>query len=86
MNCSTLVKGYTQLAVLDFDQTFTPIITIESVRAILAIAATYDLFILHINCTNAFLNGLSDMELYVLQSEGLNICIKSYSSTKPYTD
>src|SRR5436190_9675307 len=65
-----VVKGYAQEAGLDFDKTFTPVVRIESVRAILAIAAANDLFILHVDCTNAFLNGLSDLELYVLQLEG----------------
>ena len=65
-----VVKGYAQEAGLDFDKTFAPVVRIESVRAILAIAAANDLFILHVDCTNAFLNGLSDLELYVLQPEG----------------
>ena len=46
------------------------VLNVEHIRAILAIAAANDLFILHVDCTNAFLNGLSDLELYVLQPEG----------------
>ena len=65
-----MVKGYAQEAGLDFDKTFAPAIRIESVRAILAFAAADDLFILHVDCTNAFLNGRSDWELYVHQPEG----------------
>ena len=65
-----VVKGYAQEAGLDFDKTFAPVVRIESVRAILAIAAANDLFILHVDCTNAFLNGESDLEIYVFQPEG----------------
>jgi hypothetical protein len=65
-----VVKGYAQEAGLDFDQTFAPVVRIESVRAILAIAAANDLYILHVDCTNAFLNGHSDWEIYVNQPEG----------------
>src|SRR5437773_7751171 len=46
------------------------ILNLEYIRAILAIAAANDLFILHVDCTSAFLNGWSDLELYVLQPEG----------------
>jgi hypothetical protein len=65
-----VVKGYAQEAGLDFDKTFAPVVRIESVRAILAFAAADDLFILHVDCTNAFLIGRSDWELYVHQPEG----------------
>src|SRR5947207_10029493 len=65
-----VAKGYAQEAGLDFDKTFAPVVRIESVRTILAITAANDLFILHVDCTNVFLNRLSDLELYVLQSEG----------------
>ena len=65
-----VVKGYAQEAGLDFDKTFAPVVWIESVRAILAIAAADDLFILHIDCTNAFLNRWSDWEFYLRQPEG----------------
>ena len=64
-----VVKGYAQQAGLDFDKTFTLVVRIESVWAILAIAAANDLFVLLVDCTNAFLNWSSDLELYVLQSE-----------------
>src|SRR5436309_63268 len=65
-----VVRGYAQETGLDFDKTFAPIVRIESVRAILAITVANDLFILHVDCTNAFLNEWSDLELYVLQPEG----------------
>jgi hypothetical protein len=63
-------KGYSQVAGLDFEETFTPVVRIESVRALLAIAAFFNLYILHVDCKTAFLNGNSDLELYIQQPEG----------------
>jgi hypothetical protein len=65
-----VVKGYSQVAGLDFNETFAPVVRIESVRIIFALAAANDLFILHIDCKNAFLHGRSDVDIYVLQPEG----------------
>jgi hypothetical protein len=65
-----VVRGYAQEAGLDFDKTFAPVVRIESVRIIFAIAAANDLFILHVDCQNAFLHGNSDLEIYVTQPEG----------------
>ena len=68
--CRIVVKGYSQVAGLDFNETFAPVVRIESVRVIFALAATHDLYILHIDCKNAFLHGESDVEIYVTQPEG----------------
>jgi transposase InsO family protein len=65
-----VVRGFAQVAGLDFDETFAPVVRIESIRIILAIAAANDLYILHVDCTNAFLHGKSDVEIYVTQPEG----------------
>ena len=68
--CRIVAKGYSQIAGLDFDQTFAPVVRIESVRSLLALAAYHGLHMLHIDCKMAFLNGQSDIELYVEQPEG----------------
>ena len=65
-----VVKGYSQVAGLDFEETFAPVIRIESVRVIFAIAAANGLYILQVDCKNAFLHGESDVILYVTQPEG----------------
>jgi hypothetical protein len=65
-----VVKGYSQVAGLDFNETFAPVVRVESVRVIFAIAAANGLYILHLDCKNAFLHGESDVEIYVLQPEG----------------
>ena len=60
-----VVKGYAQEAGLDLDKTFAPVVWIESIRTLFAIAAFYSLYILHVNAKSAFLNGNSDLELYI---------------------
>ena len=60
-----VVKGYSQLAGLDFNDTFAPVVRVDSIRVIFAIAAANDLFILHVDCKNAFLHGKSDVDIYV---------------------
>ena len=68
--CRIVAKGYSQIAGLDFDQTFAPVVRIESIRCLLALGAYHNLHMLHIDCKTAFLNGQSDLELYVDQPEG----------------
>src|SRR5437762_9228759 len=56
-----VAKGYSQIAGLDFTETFAPVVRIESIRTLLAIAAFYKLYILHADAKTAFLNGNSDL-------------------------
>ena len=65
-----IIKGFSQIAGLDFNETFAPIVRIESIRIIFAIITTNDLHILHVDCKNAFLHDKSDVEIYITQSEG----------------
>src|SRR6202035_2145199 len=64
-----IVKGFSQIAGLDFEEPFAPVVCIESIRIILAISAANDLHVIHIDCKNAFLHGKSDVEMYVTQPE-----------------
>ena len=60
-----VVRGFSQIASLDFNETFAPVVRIKSIRIIFAIIMTNDLYILHVDCKNAFLHGKSDVEIYV---------------------
>lgn len=64
-----VVRGFSQITGLDFDETFAPV-RIESIRVIFAITAANDLYIIHIDCKNAFLHSKSDIEIYVTQPKG----------------
>ena len=86
--CRIVVKGYSQIAGLDFNGTVAPVVRIESIRVIFALATTKDLYILHIDCKNAFLHRESDVEIYVTQPEGFvdkGFPEKSSISTSPST-
>ena len=65
-----VVKGFAQEAELDFDQTFAPVIRIDSVRALFSVCAANDLCIIQVDCKNAFLHSESDFDIYVQQPEG----------------
>jgi len=67
--CRIVVKGYSQIAGLDFNETFAAVVRIELI-VIFALAAANDLYILHIHCKNAFLHCKSGVEIYVTQPEG----------------
>ena len=65
-----VIKGFAQEAELDFDQMFTPVIRIDSIRSLFAICTANDLCIIQVDCKNAFLHSPSDFEIYVQQPEG----------------
>ena len=68
--CRVVAKGYVQIPGVDYDRTFAPVVRIESIRALIAIAVFNRWYILQVDCKTAFLNGNSDLEIYVSQPEG----------------
>jgi Reverse transcriptase (RNA-dependent DNA polymerase) len=52
------------------DEIFAPVVRIDSVRTLFAISASNDLYIIQVDCKNAFLHSRSDFEIYVQQPEG----------------
>jgi len=65
-----VVKGFAQEAGLDFDETFAPVVRIDSVRTLFAISAGKGLYIIQADIRNAFLHSNSDFQIYVQQPEG----------------
>ena len=65
-----VAQGFSQVAGLDFEETWAPVVRIESVRVLLAFAVLTGFEIIHIDAKTAFLNGDSDVELYVRQPVG----------------
>jgi hypothetical protein len=55
---------------VDYDETFSPIAMLKSIRVLLAIAAHFDYEIWHMDVKTAFLNGNLAEELYMVQPEG----------------
>ena len=52
-----VAKGYRQVQGVDYDETFSPVVKLKSVRIMLAIAAFYDYEIWQMDVKTAFLNG-----------------------------
>jgi Reverse transcriptase (RNA-dependent DNA polymerase) len=65
-----VAKGFSQQFGFDFEETFAPVVRIEHVRILLAIAALLGLSVNHLDAKNAFLNGKSDFAIYINQPEG----------------
>ncbi|KAF2343935.1 Reverse transcriptase RNA-dependent DNA polymerase [Trinorchestia longiramus] len=68
-----VAQGYVQKFGVDYDETFSPVVRFESVRAVLALAAKHNLRLHHIDVATAFLNGELSEEIYLTQPEGFGM-------------
>jgi hypothetical protein len=60
----------TQVQGVDYDETFSPVAMLKSIRIILAIAAYFDYEIWQMDVKIAFLNRNLDEDVYMIQPEG----------------
>ena len=62
-----MANGYTQVERVDFDESFTPVARLESIRNLMSIACTmnFKLYQMYVKC--AFLNGYLNEEVFVEQ-------------------
>ena len=65
-----VVKGYAQKEGIDFNEIFSPVVRLTTVRVVLAICAIFDLHLDQLDVKTAFLHGEIDEEIYMLQPEG----------------
>jgi hypothetical protein len=65
-----VAKGFSQVQGVDYDETFSPVAMLKSVRIMLAIAAFFDYEIWQMDVKTVFLNGFLKEELYMIQPEG----------------
>src|SRR5678815_3362577 len=65
-----VAKGYSQKYGVDYDETFSPVFKLTSLRILLSIGAIFNLEIHQMDVKMAFLNGEVDTELYVEQPQG----------------
>jgi len=65
-----VAKGYSQRSGIDYKETFSPVVRMDSTRLLLAIAAERDLEMIHFDIKTAFLYGKIEEEVYMTQPEG----------------
>ena len=65
-----VAQGFSQRRGLDYDETFCPVVRGESVRSVVALAASKKLLLHQMDVTTAFLNGTLEEEVYMVQPEG----------------
>ncbi|KAK8685866.1 hypothetical protein V6N13_124899 [Hibiscus sabdariffa] len=65
-----VAKGFRKIHGVDYDETFSPVAMIKSIRILLAIAAFHDYEIWQMDVKTAFLNGKLEEDVYMTQPEG----------------
>jgi hypothetical protein len=65
-----IAKDFRQIQGVDYDETFSPVAMLESIRILLVIATYFEYEIWQMDVKTAFLNGNIQEELYMVQPEG----------------
>ena len=65
-----VVKGFNQKKGIDFEEIFSPVVKMSSIRVVLGLAAALDLEIEQLDVKTAFLHGDLEEEIYMEQPEG----------------
>ncbi|KAE8667838.1 hypothetical protein F3Y22_tig00112368pilonHSYRG00011 [Hibiscus syriacus] len=65
-----VVKGYAQKEDIDFNEIFSPVVQLTTVRVVLAMCATLNLHLEQLDVKTSFLHGNLEEEIYMLQPEG----------------
>ena len=84
-----VAKSFWQVQGVDYDEIFSLVSMLKSVRIMLAIATFYDYEIWQMDVKTAFLNGFLEEELYMMQLKVLSIqkeLTKCASSSDPFMD
>ena len=66
-------RGFSQQYGIDYFETFSPVVRMESLRILLAVAAAHDLEVHQMDVVDAYLLGELDEDIYIMTPEGLNI-------------
>lgn len=68
-----VAKGYVQRHGIDYDEVFAPVVRRETIRLIIALAASHGWEVHHLDVKTAFLHGDLKEEVYVKQPEGFEV-------------
>lgn len=69
-NARLVAQGYSQIKWIDFEETFSPVSRLESIRILLAIACSLKMKLFQIDVKSEFLNGIRSEEVYVEKPKG----------------
>ena len=65
-----VAQGFTQVKGADYDETFCPVVRMESLRTLVAMGVQKGLQLYQVDVTTAFLNGVLEEEIFMRQPEG----------------
>jgi ATP-binding cassette subfamily B (MDR/TAP) protein 1 len=65
-----VVKGYAQKEGIDFNEIFSPVVRLTTIRLVLAMCAIFNLHLEQLDVKTAFLHRELEEEIYMLQPEG----------------
>ena len=68
-----MTKGYTQKEGIDYEETFSSVAMLKSIRILLVVAASLDYEIWQMDVKTLILNGSLEEDIYMQQPEGF-IC------------
>ena len=68
-----VVKGYSQIAGIDYEETFAPVTRYDSLRLIMALAVNLGLFLEQLDIKTAFLNEDLDEEIWMIPPPGIGL-------------
>ena len=68
-----VVKSFSKKKGIDFEEIFSPVVKMSSIRVVLGIAASLNLEIEQLDVKTAFLHGDLDEEIYMEQPEGFKV-------------
>jgi hypothetical protein len=81
-NARLVVKGYAQRHGIDYDEVFTPVARMDSMRLLIALAAHEGWEVHHMDVKSAFLNGDLQEEVYVEQPMSFIVAGKEHKVLK----
>ena len=67
-----VARGFTQQPRMDYNETYSPIVRLETICVIIAQAVKEDWEIQQMDVKGAYLNGILKEEVYMMQSKGFN--------------